>query len=219
MQHSEHIKTLVQCDFDGTLTEEDVSFLILDAFADGDWRSIFEQYKNNLISVGNFNKRAFRMVKEDKSVLVKFVQEKARMRTGFPELLDYCSKRGFRFVIVSNGLAFYIKTLLEIIDVHDVEIYAAQSEFSDGGIEARYIGPDGKEIQNGFKEAYVNKFIKEGYRVISIGNGASDIPAAKLSHYAFATEPMLSLCRQMQIDCLPFNNLGDIVREMESIPG
>jgi 2-hydroxy-3-keto-5-methylthiopentenyl-1-phosphate phosphatase len=218
MQHSTATKTLVQCDFDGTLTEEDVSFLILDAFADGDWRSILEQYKNNLISVGNFNTRAFRLVKADESALSRFVEEKAKMRSGVAELVNYCSKRGFRFVIVSNGLAFYIKTLLKAIDVNNVEIYAAQAEFSDDGIEARYIGPDGEEIQNGFKEAYVNQFIKEGYRVISIGNGASDIPTAKLSRYAFATEPMLSLCREMKIDCLPFNSLGDIIRGMESIP-
>jgi 2-hydroxy-3-keto-5-methylthiopentenyl-1-phosphate phosphatase len=32
---TEIIQTLVQCDFDGTVTEEDVSFMLLDAFADG----------------------------------------------------------------------------------------------------------------------------------------------------------------------------------------
>ena len=37
-------KTLVQCDFDGTITEEDVSFMLLDAFADRDprrWRQLY----------------------------------------------------------------------------------------------------------------------------------------------------------------------------------
>jgi 2-hydroxy-3-keto-5-methylthiopentenyl-1-phosphate phosphatase len=218
MQHPCNIKTLVQCDFDGTLTEEDISFLILDAFAEGDWRSILEQYKNGSISVGNFNTRAFRMVKENEQTLTKFVQGQSQMRSGIPGLLDYCSKRGFRFVIVSNGLSFYIKTLLKTIGINDVEVCAAQAEFNNNGIEARYIGPDGKEIQNGFKEAYMNKFLKEGWRVISVGNGASDIPAARLSHYAFATEPMLSLCREMNVDCLPFETIEDIIKGMESIP-
>jgi 2-hydroxy-3-keto-5-methylthiopentenyl-1-phosphate phosphatase len=217
MQQPFNNRTLIQCDFDGTLTEEDVSFLILDVFADGDWHSILEQYKNNSISVGSFNTHAFRMVKENEQTLTKFVEEKARIRSGFPELLNYCLNRGFRFVIVSNGLTFYIKTLLKTVGVNNLEIYAAQAEFNRNGIEACYIGPDGKEIQNGFKEAYVRKFISEGYRIISIGNGASDIPTAKLSHYAFATEPMLSLCRNMKVDCLPFNTLDDIIKGMETI--
>lgn len=217
MQNSSNIKTLIQCDFDGTLTEEDISFLILDAFADGDWRSILEQYKSNRISVGRFNTLAFRMVKQDEPTLVSFVKDKAELRPGLKELINYCSLRNFRFIIVSNGMTFYIKALLKNAGIDDIEIYAAQSEFNNNGIEARYIGPDGREIQNGFKEAYANNFLNEGWRVISIGNGASDIPAAKLAHYTFATEPMLSLCREQGVNCLPFKDLSDIIKGLESI--
>ncbi|MBI2979758.1 MAG: hypothetical protein HYY41_02890 [Chloroflexi bacterium] len=56
-------KTLVQCDFDGTITEEDVSFMLLDAFADGDWRRRLKEYEAGRISVGRFNTEAFSMVK------------------------------------------------------------------------------------------------------------------------------------------------------------
>jgi 2-hydroxy-3-keto-5-methylthiopentenyl-1-phosphate phosphatase len=146
-----------------------------------------------------------------------FVKEKTRIRPGFPKLLNYCLNKGFRFVIVSNGMTFYIRTLLENTGVDDVEIYAAQAEFRDDGIEASYAGPDGAEIQDGFKEAYIRYFLKKGYRVVSIGNGASDIPAARLAHYAFATEPMLSLCRNTGIDCLPFESLDDIIKGLESL--
>ncbi len=217
MQHLANIKTLIQCDFDGTLTEEDISFLILDTFADGDWRSILEQYKSNKISVGRFNTLAFRMVKEDEATLVRFVSDKAELRPGLKDLVSYCRKRNFRFTIVSNGMTFYIRTLLKNTGLNDIEIYAAQADFDNNGIEARYIGPDGKEVQNGFKEAYIKQFLKDGWRVISIGNGASDIPAAKLAHYTFATEPMLSLCREMKFDCLPFEKLEDIIKGLDTI--
>ena len=218
MQHSANTGTLIQCDFDGTLTEEDISFLILDNFADGDWRSILEQYKNDQISVGRFNKLAFRMVKADKPTLIRFVRERAELRPGLENLLNYCNSRHFRFTIVSNGMIFYIQTLLKNAGIkEDVEIYAAQAEFNSNGIEACYIGPDGHEIQSGFKEAYIKQFLKEGWRVISIGNGASDIPVAKLAHYTFATEPMLSLCREEGMKCLPFESLDDIIKGLETI--
>jgi 2-hydroxy-3-keto-5-methylthiopentenyl-1-phosphate phosphatase len=217
MQHSGNIKTLIQCDFDGTLTEEDISFLILDTFADGDWRYYLEQYKNNQISVGHFNTLAYRMVKKDEAALIQFVNEKTELRPGLKELVDYCRKRNFRFTIVSNGMTFYIQTLLKNTGINGVEVYAAQAEFNNNGIEARYIGPDGKEIQNGIKEAYIKYFLNDGWRVISIGNGASDIPAAKLAHYSFATEPMLSLCREIKFDCLPFEKLDDIIKGLDTI--
>ena len=38
-------KILIQCDFDGTITEEDISFLLLDAFASSDWRQLLSGYK------------------------------------------------------------------------------------------------------------------------------------------------------------------------------
>jgi len=57
------VKTLIQCDFDGTITQEDVSFLILDAFASRDWRQLLTQYREGKISVGRFNMKAFAMVK------------------------------------------------------------------------------------------------------------------------------------------------------------
>ena len=113
-------KNLIQCDFDGTITEDDVSFLMLDAFADGDWRQLLVEHKEGRISVGRFNTRAFTMIKENKQTLDRFVAEKARLKPGFRELLAYCRQKGSRFVIVSNGLNFYIKTILATINVNNI---------------------------------------------------------------------------------------------------
>ena len=50
-------KTLIQSDFDGTITQEDVSFMLLDAFSDNDWRPLLREYRENRISVNSFNSR------------------------------------------------------------------------------------------------------------------------------------------------------------------
>lgn len=215
MQAEKKAKTLVQCDFDGTITEEDVSFLILDAFADGDWRKLLEEYKGGRITVGSFNTWAFNMVKVDKKTLKEFVKEKARIRDGLLELLSSCRNRGFRFVIVSNGLEFYINTILEALGINDIEVFAARATIDPDGIKARYIGPDGNELQNDFKKAYAKHFLKDSYRIIYIGNGASDVPSARLADHIFATDAMLDACRRMDIECTPFASLNDIAKEIE----
>ena len=70
MHSTEQVKTLIQCDFDGTITEKDVSYLILDAFSTGDWRQLLAQYREDKIPVGYFNMKAFAMVKADRPTLL-----------------------------------------------------------------------------------------------------------------------------------------------------
>jgi 2-hydroxy-3-keto-5-methylthiopentenyl-1-phosphate phosphatase len=106
------MKSLVQCDFDGTITEEDISFLLLDAFAEGDWRQLLRDYREHKMSVGEFNTRAFAMVKVDKHRLLESLKGRFKVRAGFHDLVDYCLNKGLRLVIVSNGLDFYIKAVL-----------------------------------------------------------------------------------------------------------
>ncbi len=215
MTNNKQRKTVVQCDFDGTITPEDISFQILDKYSRGDWRNLFKQYQNGKISVGKFNTMAFSMVKENEETLVKFVHEKAEVRSGFIELINFFKQNNYSFIIVSNGLDFYIKTILGDLGLEDIEFHAARTRFSGNGVDARYIGPDGKELLVGFKEAYTRLFLENNQRLIYIGNGPSDIPSALMADYAFATGPMLEICKQRGINCIPFDELDDIVRGLK----
>lgn len=210
-------KTMVQCDFDGTLTHKDVSFLLLDAFADGDWRQLLEEYRGDKISVNYFNTHAFAMLKASKKTLLEFMRGKVTIRSGFHELLDYCKKKGFNLVIVSNGLDFYIDALLLDIGIKDIKIFSAKTRFTPECLKVQYTGPTGEKLDRGFKEAYIRLFLDEGYRVLYVGNGASDIPAAKLSQHIFATGELLDYCRKANIRYTPFVDLNDIVKGLESI--
>jgi 2-hydroxy-3-keto-5-methylthiopentenyl-1-phosphate phosphatase len=217
MRADRKVKTLVQCDFDGTITQEDISFLILDNFADGDWRKLLNDYQRGIISVGNFNTAAFNMVKADKETLREFVEQKTRIREGFPELLALCREMDYRFVIVSNGLEFYINTILQMLGIENIEVFAAKAEFNPSGIKAKYVGPDGSELQNDYKVTYIRHFLEDKYYIIYIGNGASDVHSARLANQVFATDTMLAKCKKIKLECTPFNNLNDVVEGIKAI--
>ena len=214
------MKTLVQCDFDGTITEEDVSFLLLDAFADGNWRLLLEEYREGKISVGDFNARAFAMVKADRQALLDFIFMKGevKIRPGFHELLAYCSQKGLKFIIVSNGMNFYIEAILEDMGIKDIDVFAAQSRFSPEGMQVKYIGPDGSQLEDSFKEAYTELFLRKGYHIVYVGNGVSDIYPARRAHHIFATGDLLECCKETNLDCTPFDDLNDVVRGLELLP-
>ena len=208
---------LIQCDFDGTITEEDIGFMLLDTFAEGDWRKWLQQYMERKISVGYFNTKAFAMVKASREDLLEVARNKAKLRDGFHELISYCQSKGFRFVIVSNGLDFYIKSILEDAGLGDIEVYAAQTQFHPDGLKVQYIGPDGAQLDSDFKKAYIGAFQDQGYQVIYVGNGASDISPAVHAHHIFARGELLNYCREMNLNCKPFDDLNDITRGLESL--
>jgi len=209
------MQTLVQCDFDGTVTEEDTSFFLLDAFAQGDWRRLLRKYKEHKISVGEFNTKAFTMVKDDKPTLLEALKGKVRVRAGFHELRNYCLKKDFRLVIVSNGLDFYIKAVLKDLGLDSIEVHAAQASFHPEGMKVQYVGPDGKRLDDNFKVAYIKSFLKLGYRIVYVGNGDSDFPPAKYANHVFATGELLAYCRENNLNYEPFENFIDIVRYID----
>jgi 2-hydroxy-3-keto-5-methylthiopentenyl-1-phosphate phosphatase len=209
------VKTIVQCDFDGTITQEDQSFLLLDSFASGDWRQLLEDYRGGKISVNYFNTKAFAMVREDTETLIDFVRSRVKIRDGFSQLLACCHRNGFRFIIVSNGLDFYIHAILREMRVENIEVFAAQTRFTSKGIEAKYTGPDGAQLESDFKEAYVNSFRGMGHRIIYVGDGLSDIRPAKQAYRIFARGELLAYCNEANLDCTPFINLNDVVKGLE----
>jgi 2-hydroxy-3-keto-5-methylthiopentenyl-1-phosphate phosphatase len=212
----------VQIDFDGTITEEDVSFLLLDTYVGSAWREHLEEYTSGRIPVGAFNKRVFGMMKADRQTMTDIVltSPRVKVRPGFRELIEYCVEKGFKIVIVSNGLRFYIEAILESLGVRNVnglEIYAARNDFYPGGVKVAYIGPDGTELEAGFKEAYTGMLVKQGYRVIYLGNGDSDIYPSRLAKHVFATDQLLKRCRAENLDCFPFNDFFEVIKGIETL--
>ena len=213
------MRIAVQCDFDGTITEEDVSFLLLDTYVGSKWREFWQEYLAGRIPVGTFNKKVFAMVKADRQTMTDLVlnSDRVRIRPGFNELLKYCSRKGFEFIIVSNGLTFYIEAILENLGINGVQVFAAQNQFSPEGMSVEYIGPDGSQIEAGFKEAYTEMLTKRGYSVVYLGNGASDIYPARQASQVFATGDLLPRCREEKLECTPFNDFYDVVRGLEAL--
>ncbi len=212
------MKIALQCDFDGTITEEDVSFLLLDTYVGSQWREHLKEYMSGKIPVGAFNKKVFGMMKADQQAMTDLVlkSERVKIRPGFRELINYCSQKDYKTVIVSNGLIFYIEAILYRLGIDGIDIYAAENEFSPDGMTVRYVGPDDTEMEAGYKEAYTELLQKKGYDVIYIGNGVSDIFPSRRAIKVFATGELLAKCREEDLACTPFNDFYDVIKGLES---
>lgn len=209
-------KILVQCDFDGTITIEDASFAILDAYVPDKWRPLFEEYQQGKLTVGEFNSTVFAMVKADKETLLQLVREKVSVREGFAEFIENCRLKDYRFAIVSNGLDFYIEDILRRFGFNDVEVHASNTVFTENGLIVRHRGPDGNYLDEDVKAAFTDYYLDHGYEVIYLGDGRSDIIPASKSHYVFATGSMIEYCNSEKLSYTPFHDFHQVVRVMES---
>ena len=206
---------LIQCDFDGTVTIEDASFAILDAYIPDKWRKLFKEYQDGEMTVGEFNYRAFSMVKADKSSLLDVVNRNVRVRPGFSEFVKYCRGKQYKFIIVSNGLDFYIEDILEKEGLSDIDVFASNTVFNPEGLEVRHKGPDGNYLDDNVKAAYAEYYLEQGYEIVYLGDGRSDLLPASKCHYVFATGSLVDYCREANLPCTPFENFNDIVEVME----
>ena len=209
--------TIIQCDFDGTITVEDIGFYLLDTFAGEEWRKWLELYRNDQITVGQFNARAFATLKTAKEELMAATLSQAKLRDGFPELADYCRRKDIRLVVVSNGLDFYIASILADAGLSDIQAHAATTRFHPGGVKVQYIGPDGAPLDSDFKAAYTRLFLEQGYQVAYVGNGPSDASPASLSQHIFARDGLLEYCREKKLPCRPFDDFHDVIKGLESL--
>lgn len=211
------MKTAIQIDFDGTISIEDISYLLLDRYADSGWREVLDEYAEGRMTVGAFNSLVFGRVKADRRTMLDMVMNsgKVKVRPGMRELVEYCQNRDYRMIIVSNGLTFYIEAILKDTGLDGIEVHASENDFSPEGMRVRYIGPDGTELDTGFKEAYTDILAKEEYYVVYIGDGASDMEPARRSNRVFATGDLKAICARENIPFTPFEDFFDVIKGME----
>ncbi|MBI4499146.1 MAG: HAD-IB family phosphatase [Chloroflexi bacterium] len=103
----------VVCDFDGTITMDDMAVVLLRAFARGAWQRWDEEFTTGRITVEDVLQRQFALVRASRKRLTAYALAHARIRPGFPEFVAFCRGRGIPLIVASAGLEFYIRAILE----------------------------------------------------------------------------------------------------------
>ena len=213
------MKLAVQCDFDGTVIEVETSIILLEEFAEGNWKEIDDAFYAGRISVRDCTKQCFSMIKADKKTLEEFVlmSDRIKVRDGFIDFCNYCRQEGYYLVIVSNGLTFYIDAILNDLGVNNIEVFAAQNQFNPEGMKIEFSGPNGDEPETDFKQAYTELLKKQGYNVVCIGDSITDIYTARRADYIFATGNLREICRREDLEYTPFNTFYDVINSLKNL--
>ena len=206
---------IIQCDFDGTIIRNNLSVLLRETFAQGDWQKIDSDYLLGHLTVEQSNKLQFAFIKEPKEKLQEFVRQHIELRPGFLEFVGYCRKHAIPIVIVSSGLDFYIKPVLAQISMPDLELHCGKTFFGKDGIIVSYYDPEGNIIKKGFKGKHLSSLKRRCNKVVYIGDGLSDLESACQADYVFATGHLSKLLSLKSVLYYPFSNFQDVLHRVK----
>jgi 2-hydroxy-3-keto-5-methylthiopentenyl-1-phosphate phosphatase len=208
--------TVVLCDFDGTITDIDTAEFVLDMFAHGDWRAIEALFERGEITLEECLKRQFSLVRVSKKEILKALEGAATLRPGFGEFARYCKNHGISLVIISAGLDFVIKHFLKVKDLKNLtNVYMPKTKITASSIEFKFPRRYYTSSVN-FKQDLAKRYKSQGFRVIFVGDGSADFPAAKEANFAFAIlgSTLETLCKKEKI---PHKSVNSFLEVLESI--
>ena len=205
-------------DFDDTIVLDNTWRQILDRFTDRDeWElKVGGPRQRGLLSVEQANAAGLDLI--DPSVtraeLEAYAVEVARQRPGLLELTDWAHWNGWVVAVVSLGFDFYVDPVLDEIGLHRAARHAGRTN-SDYRWKVRYLSPRGFELAEGFKVSYARAFKASGDFVAYIGDGESDVEAARMAGAVFARSTLWERLKDEHARIFAFETFHDVVKVLE----
>ncbi len=202
----------IQCDFDDTITVNDLGSALLESFApvQSDWQMADDNYHAGRISVEECQRIQYANIKIGRKEIIEFAVSEVKIRPGFSQVVEYCHREGMRFVIVSNGLDIYIDAILENLGLADIERYSGHGRITDSGIAVDYIDPTGTQLMENFKTSCLKYLQIWKQPIICIGDSVSDIPPALEADHVIARSELKDHFQRQGLSHFTFDTFYDV---------
>lgn len=191
-------KALVISDFDGTICTMDVGNKVLSHFTKKSWDNIDREYvKGSIGSREAYSKIAPLMVVNPLR-LNAYVLKLAKIDPFFVKFYRLAKKKGVDVKIVSDGLDFYIRAIMEKYRLGEIEFFSNAVVFGNND-SLTFNFPQANELC-GRCGTCKNKILNDHRlmyeKIIYIGNGHSDICPSRYADLVFAKEVLLRKCEE-----------------------
>ena len=197
-------------DFDGTITKTDTCLAVTKAFAKGDWKSINLQWEQKMLTTKEAATKTFKLFDTDKQRLKKFLYDNIEIDEHFFPFLNQCKKKDYKVYILSDGYDLHIDTIFEKYNIN-LPYYANNLVISDSGFKINAVHNSEDCGRCGTcKTKLINNLKPKDGLMVYIGDGYSDMCAAKNADIIFAKDALLSYCRKNQVPAHEFRDFSKI---------
>lgn len=151
--------------------------------------------------------------------MAEYARKIATLRSGFPEFLEYCRIHGHRFLLTSGGVDFFIYPLLDGLLSRD-QIYCNGSDGSGPIVRILWSHACDEQCRADCgmcKPSIMRRFPPERYYRVVVGDGVTDLQAAKLADLVVARDLLAVKCREAGIPYEPFETFYDVMAVLDRI--
>ena len=194
-------------DFDGTISLEDTTDVVLERFALPEWRTVESEWLAGRIGSHECMARQIDLVRATPEQLDSVVAD-VPLDPHFPELVALCRRYEIPVTVVSDGLDLLISKMLARVGV-DVPVIANHLEWR-GGDRWRLGFPyanDGCTAQAGNCKCAALAKEPDGLRIL-IGDGRSDFCAAETADLVVAKGALAEHCHAKNLPFIVFGNFA-----------
>jgi 2-hydroxy-3-keto-5-methylthiopentenyl-1-phosphate phosphatase len=216
------VSLIVYCDFDGTVVPCDVEFEMFARF--GGPRQAGEvvaRWSRGEITARQRIEQGFANLHAPLGALNEFL-DSVPIDPAFPAFVRFCREAGAPLVIVSEGMAWYIRRILERHGVGPLPMLANEIAFADPHDVStarlafpHYNGACDPCGQCGCCKRDLLRAQKgQGQQVVFISDGWADRHAAREADVLFARDNLLDYCRAQSLPALAFSDFDGVRRAL-----
>ena len=205
-------KRIFLIDFDRTISNEDSTDVLLETHNLEFKKDLRKRYKAGKVTIRQFIKEGLSSLNITKDEYIKTLQEKVTIDESFKDFV----KSGLEFRIVSAGSRLNVQgSLLGYgIDLPDEKIISNDLKFDGNKITVENPFLDKEKIYGVDKKEAVEKFKKQGYEVIYVGDGPSDYRAMEVADFVLVRKGTraVKFCSENGINFREFESFSEILK-------
>jgi 2-hydroxy-3-keto-5-methylthiopentenyl-1-phosphate phosphatase len=219
--HPTIMRPIIFSDFDGTITQVDVTDLLLTELAHPSWQEVEQEWARGSIGSRECLERQMALV--DASIReFNTLVDSVPIDRGFQKFYQFVSGHKLPFYVVSDGFDLVIRRVLKNVGLNG-PLHNGTHLFSSAlTIQGRrmvpsfpYSGPPCVHDCATCKVEIIRRLRRKDGLIIFIGDGLSDRFAAQVADIVFAKRQLLAHCRDNGIPCRSFETFADIERELK----
>jgi 2,3-diketo-5-methylthio-1-phosphopentane phosphatase len=199
------------CDFDGTISRQDVGDLVLDNL-------VFPQIDAALLEALGAEDPGSKHLYTQWYTLAPPSQQdfqqtimQAEIGPDFQALYELAKRQGDAVAIVSDGFDAYIRPLLARANISGIPAYSNVMGFGTSfKLDFPHHNPDCR-FCGVCKAAIALYYINRGFYTVYIGDGTSDRFPVHIAHQVFAKDALVDICEEEGIRYQPFSSFQDVV--------
>ncbi len=207
----------VYTDFDGTITQRDLLYYLLDVAAPREWQLIEAALTSEAVDEKSALQKEFDLINISLQEAIDIVMN-VPIDPTFAAFAYYCLEHEIPLEILSGGFEQFIAAYLQKHQLAFIPFYANKARVENN--RWQIIGAPNPKIRhlcNHCKTYWVKQKQQAGYIVVYIGDGNTDRCPASHAHYRFAKGDLARYLDKHQMPYIPFQNFADVLEKFHAI--